>query len=120
MTTKTGTRRRDGRVLADKTTVVRLQGLIQPYGRITSWEETRGRMYLGAYEFRFIVELILPDGFSSSDDREVRTELYLQAESVLEVLVRENFKVRMNSRIVLGGEGESSLEVCLVGLIMEG
>jgi len=119
VTTKTGTRRRDGRVLADKTTVVRLQGLIQPYGRITSWEETRGRMYLGAYEFRFIVELILPDGFSSSDDREVRTELYLQAESVLEILIRENLKCA-DSLIVLGGEGESSLEVCLVGLIMEG
>jgi hypothetical protein len=96
-----------------------IQTLIRGYGLITDWSESRGQRYslMGGTrrEHTIKVALIYPINIPiPEENREVRTELYLQAESIIEVLKRERFQIINPPRIILGGSGEQiegSIEV---------
>ncbi len=62
-----------------------IQKVIEGYGVISSWTENRGHRYFNAGFNELVVDIILlhPPGMISADNREVRSELYLQAESII-------------------------------------
>ena len=99
-----------------------IQQLIHRYGMITEWNESRGGRYslTGRNDVHGIkVALLYPMNRPiPTDNREVRTELYLQAESIVEIMKKEHFQLINPPRIILGGVGgalggqvEGTLEV---------
>jgi hypothetical protein len=115
VTLKTGTTRlaiREGKMRTSD-----LDALVRPYGMITEWQQDRGRRYSlmssGSQDsWKIKVALLCPPGVWA-DNREVRQELYLQAESIIEVM-KQSVQLISPPRIVLGGvEGqiEGTMEV---------
>jgi hypothetical protein len=111
-TRRTGTLRTHDRGLKHGGNVNRtleIQDLIKDYGMISNWGTTTdSRNHLmkpGSYLIHTItVELLYPSSGPIPDgNREVRTELYLQAESIIEVLSKE-FQIIHPPMIVLGGD----------------
>lgn len=94
-----------------------VQQLIQNYGMIVEWSGTRGARFsrVGHSSYLIKVALLYPMNRPlPAENREVRTELYLQAESIIEILKREKFQIINPPRILLGGAGEQiegSMEV---------
>lgn len=87
-----------------------LQTVIRNYGIVTEWVQSRGRKYslLSSREnvFGAKITLLYPIGLQvPADSREVRSELYLQAESIVELMNKSGFQFIKPPRIILGGEG---------------
>jgi hypothetical protein len=104
--------------------ITALPEAISNYGIISRYEFNRGRRFTFAPPYRDVyilhITLLYPhDCPIPADDREVRTELYLQAESIMEILRKNNFQLAEPPRIVLSGVSdrvEGTLEV----QVMEG
>jgi hypothetical protein len=84
------------------------QEKIDPYGVISEWSQTRGVRYSlltpGSEEHTIKVTLLFPaDRPGAADNREVRTELYLQAESIIEI-AKHHFQLVTPPVIILGGQ----------------
>jgi hypothetical protein len=101
-----------------------LEEMIRPYGSLTGWETSRynyggskptGGGYCGV-TVKTDVRLHLTPGYLPGNDRETRTDLYLQAESLLEVLRREKFVLTTLPVITIGGDDlyvSGCVELCL-------
>jgi hypothetical protein len=102
-----------------KMNVPDIQTVIKDYGIVTEWNTTRGGRYSLMSRPRDTcsvkVALLYPsNGPKANDNREVRQELYLQAESIVEVMKLAGFQFISPPRIVLGGvEGqiEGTIEI---------
>jgi hypothetical protein len=88
-----------------------IQTAIQDYGIISEWRVNtapNGRFSLlgnsSFYTWIINVALLYPAGQSSQDNREVRTELYLQAESIMETLKQLKVQFINPPQIILGGD----------------
>jgi hypothetical protein len=70
-----------------------LQDLIKSYGVITGMTQ-RMPMTFNLHgikaEHAIAVTLLMPEGKWSTDHREIRSELYLQAESIIEIIQKEH------------------------------
>jgi hypothetical protein len=121
VTPKTGTTRRA--IREGKMRTSDLDAIVRPYGMITEWQQDRGRRYSlmssGSRDsWKIKVALLCPPGVWS-DNREVRQELYLQAESIVEVMKMQGVQLISPPRIVLGGiegqiEGTIEVEFCML------
>jgi hypothetical protein len=93
-----------------------VQTAIQAYGLVREWHVSapgHGWSLWGKTNREYALEIFLltPDGFTSSDAREVRTELYLQAESIVEILKNLPVQLIQPPKIVLEGAGGPAGEI---------
>jgi hypothetical protein len=96
-----------------------IQKVIEGYGVISSCTIDQPYGKPSFQELRLDILLLHPPGTISADNREVRSELYLQAESIIEIIKRGHVQFITVPRITLGGtEGaiEGTLELHLVCL----
>ena len=90
-----------------------IQERIKPYGFITGVEENRGRRFSLTAQtnvMRLSIALLCPSGMLTQEGREVRTELYLQAESIMEILKHDHFQLIRPPTIVLSGSDKYLIE----------
>ena len=89
-----------------------IQQVIKDYGIVTEWNTTRGGRYslMSRNHDTCAVKIALlypSNGPKANDNREVRQELYLQAESIVEIMKQAGFQFINPPQIYLGGvEGQ--------------
>jgi hypothetical protein len=85
-------------------TRLNLPHLIAPYGHLISWDERRTGLSGGIFEAK--VQLTpSPECEHLTDDREVRTELYVQAELLIACLEAEHFVFYPSPGISIDSDG---------------
>jgi hypothetical protein len=108
-----GIRKTDGK---EDVQIPDLQTLIQSYGMVHEWNQTRGRRYSlmssNTDTWTAKITLLYPPNLTMAhDNREVRQELYLQAESIIEVMKTAGFQLLKPPRIILDGTGSMEGQV---------
>lgn len=97
-----------------------IQTVIKNYGIVTEWNQSHGGSILSwgmrNSSFSAKITLLYPTGTFAVDQREVRQELYLQAESIIETMKMAGFQFTKPPRIILDGHGydgqvEGTIEV---------
>lgn len=94
------------------------QNMISGFGIISSWSVDMSyginiKFKPSFQELRLDIVLLHPPGTISADNREVRSELYLQAESIIELVKQHHVQFITVPRITLGGT-EGAIEGTLV------
>jgi hypothetical protein len=82
---------------------IKLPELIAPYGGMISWDEQR--LSMGDRLLELKVRLTPSEECPSTGEREIRTDLYIQAELLISHLEDEGLMCFQSPRIIIDWEG---------------